>query len=70
MKEALIEMNLAGVSVRRVEDITEALWGSKVLASGDTNHMGVFRLDPNMAFLFRQLLAGDARREYIIKALI
>ena len=26
----LIEMYLAGVSVRRVEDITEALWGSKV----------------------------------------
>ena len=30
VKEALIEMYLAGVSVRRVEDITEALWGSKV----------------------------------------
>ena len=30
MEEALIEMYLAGVSVRRVEDITEALWGSKV----------------------------------------
>ena len=30
MGEALIEMYLAGVSVRRVEDITEALWGSKV----------------------------------------
>ena len=29
-EEALIEMYLAGVSVRRVEDITEALWGSKV----------------------------------------
>lgn len=28
--EALIEMYLAGVSVRRVEDITEALWGTKV----------------------------------------
>ena len=28
--EALIEMYLAGVSVRRVEDVTEALWGSKV----------------------------------------
>ena len=28
--EALIEMYLAGVSVRRVEDITEALWDSKV----------------------------------------
>ena len=26
MEEALIEMYLAGVSVRRVEDITEALW--------------------------------------------
>ena len=31
VEEALIEMYLAGVSVRRVEDITEALWGSKVV---------------------------------------
>ena len=30
VEEALIEMYLAGVSVRRVEDITEALRGSKV----------------------------------------
>ena len=30
MEEALIEMYLAGVSVRRVEDITEALWGTRV----------------------------------------
>lgn len=30
VEEALIEMYLAGVSVRRVEDITEALWDSKV----------------------------------------
>ena len=30
VEEALIEMYMAGVSVRRVEDITEALWGSKV----------------------------------------
>ena len=30
VEEALIEMYLAGVSVRRVEDVTEALWGSKV----------------------------------------
>ena len=28
-KEALIEMYLAGISVRRVEDITEALWGTR-----------------------------------------
>lgn len=30
VEEALIEMYLAGVSARRVEDITEALWGTKV----------------------------------------
>lgn len=30
VEESLIEMYLAGVSVRRVEDITEALWGNKV----------------------------------------
>ena len=33
IEEALIEMYLAGVSVRRVEDISEALWGSRVSAS-------------------------------------
>lgn len=34
VEEALIEMYLVGVSVvRRVEDITEALWGSKVSPS-------------------------------------
>ena len=33
VEEALIEMYLAGVSVRRVEDITEALCGSKVSTS-------------------------------------
>lgn len=30
VEEALVEMYLAGVSVRRVENITEALWGSRV----------------------------------------
>jgi transposase-like protein len=30
VEEALISMYLAGVSVRRVEDITEALWGTRV----------------------------------------
>ena len=33
VEEALIEMYLAGVSVRRVEDITEALWGARVSPS-------------------------------------
>ena len=30
VEEALMEMYLAGISVRRVEDITEALWGTRV----------------------------------------
>ena len=33
IEEAMMEMYLAGVSVRRVEDITEALWGTRVSAS-------------------------------------
>jgi transposase-like protein len=34
--EALIEMYLAGVSMRRVEDITEALWGTRVSPGSKT----------------------------------
>ena len=30
VEKALVEMYLAGVSVRRVEDITEAFWESRV----------------------------------------
>ena len=33
VEEALIEMYIAGVSVRRVEDITKALWGTRVSPS-------------------------------------
>ncbi len=33
MEEALVEKYLAGVSARRVEDITEALWGTRVSPS-------------------------------------
>src|SRR6266480_472058 len=33
VEEALVERYLAGVSVRRVEDITEALWGTRVSPS-------------------------------------
>jgi transposase-like protein len=33
VEEALVEMYLAGVSVRRVEDISEALWGTRVSPS-------------------------------------
>ena len=37
VEESLIEMYLAGVSVRRVEDVTELLWGSRVSASTVSN---------------------------------
>ena len=30
VEEAIVQMYLAGVSVRRVEDITESLWGTRV----------------------------------------
>lgn len=38
VEEALIEMYIAGVSVRRVEDITEALWGTRV-SSGTVSRL-------------------------------
>jgi len=38
VEEALVEMYLAGVSVRRVEDITEALWGTRV-SSGTVSQL-------------------------------
>ncbi len=53
MEEALIEMYLAGVSVRRVEDITEALWGTKVSPGTISNlnkkayeHIEIWRTHP------------------------
>jgi len=47
VEEALIEMYLAGVSVRRVEDITEALWGTRVKPStvSDLNQKIYERID-------------------------
>ena len=38
VEEALVEMYLVGVSVRRVEDITEALWGTRV-SSGTVSRL-------------------------------
>lgn len=47
VEEALMEMYLAGVSVRRVEDITEALWGTRVSPStvSDLNKKLYERID-------------------------
>jgi putative transposase len=38
VEEALVEMYLAVVSVRRVEDVTEALWGTRV-SSGTVSRL-------------------------------
>ena len=47
VEEALMEMYLAGVSVRRVEDITQALWGMRVSAGtvSDLNQKTYERID-------------------------
>ena len=47
IEETLMEMYLAGVSVRRVEDITEALWGMRVSAGtvSDLNQKLYERID-------------------------
>ena len=63
VEEALIEMYLAGVSVRRVEDITEALWGTRVSPGTISNlnkkayeHIEIWRTRP---------LAGDYPYVYV-----
>ena len=38
IEEAIVQLYLAGVSVRRVEDITEALWGTRV-SSGTVSNL-------------------------------
>lgn len=38
IEEAIVQMYLAGVSVRRVEDIAEALWGTRV-SSGTVSNL-------------------------------
>lgn len=48
-EEVLIEMYLAGVPVRCVEDITEALWGTKVYSNLNKKayeHIGTWRTRP------------------------
>ena len=37
VEEAMIEMHLAGVSTRRIEDVSEALWGASASASTVSN---------------------------------
>jgi hypothetical protein len=71
VEEALIEMYLAGVSVRRVEDITEALWGSKVSPStiSELNkkayvHIEDWRNRPLQGGKYPYVLADKRKRDY------
>jgi transposase-like protein len=49
VEESLIEMHLAGISVRRVEDITEALGGTRVSPSTVSNLKEDLRQDRGVA---------------------
>ena len=64
VEEALIEMYLAGVSVRRVEDITEALWGAKVSPStiSELNRKAYVHIED---WRNRQLKGGDYPYVYV-----
>ena len=63
VEEALIEMYLAGVSVRRVEDITEALWGTRVSPStvSDLNKKIYANIDASMFAVAKHRQRRSAR---------
>lgn len=64
VEEALIEMYLAGVSVRRVEDITEALWGTKV-SPGTISYLNKKAYEHIEAWRTRPLVGTDPSYELI-----
>lgn len=57
IEEAIVQMYLAGVSVRRVEDITEALWGTRV-SSGTVSKLNQ-KVYKHIERWRRQELEGD-----------
>jgi transposase-like protein len=59
IEEALVEMYLAGVSVRRVEDITEALWGEAVARRQEA----VLTAAPTLAKVLLALLPSTVTAE-------
>lgn len=71
VEEALIEMYLAGVSVRRVEDISEALWGSRVSAStiSDLNQKAYVHIEEwrNRPLEGKYPYVYSHRREYLFE---
>ena len=85
VEEALIEMYLAGVSVRRVEDITEALWGTKVSPGtiselnkkvyGQIDHWRMRKLEQDYPYVYldgivlKRCWAGEVRNVSILVAI-
>jgi putative transposase len=63
IEESLIEMYLAGVSVRRVEDITEALWGTQV-SSGTVSNLNQKIYDKLEAWR-NKIIEGEFRADCI-----
>ena len=85
VEEALVEMYLAGVSVRRVEDITEALWGTRV-SSGTVSRLNqkiyrhieawrTRRIEGEFAYLYldgvvlKRSWAGEVRNVSVLVAI-
>ncbi len=63
IEEAIVQMYLAGVSVRRVEDITEALWGTRV-SSGTVSNLNQ-KVYKHIARWLNQPLEGDFPYVYL-----
>lgn len=85
VEEALIEMYLAGVSVRRIEDVTEALWGTRVSSGTVSNlnqkiykHIEAWRnrgIDREYPYVFldgivlKRMWAGEVRNVSVLVAI-
>lgn len=63
IEEAIVQMYLAGVSVRRVEDITEALWGTRV-SSGTVSNLNK-KVYKHIERWRKQALRGDYTYAYL-----
>ena len=63
IEEAIVQMYLAGVSVRRVEDVTEALWGTRV-SSGTVSNLNK-KVDKHIERWRTQKMEGDDAYVYL-----
>ena len=85
IEEAIVQMYLAGVSVRRVEDVTEALWGTRVSSGTVSNlnkkvykHIERWRtqkIDSNFAYVYldgivlKRSWGGEVRNVSVLAAI-